>query len=51
MSTTKDNEKISTGSKPQPPAPSGKKKSELPDQIPGFPGDGGSGSTTTPTGK
>jgi hypothetical protein len=54
MSTTKENEQeqgTTTGAKPQPPAPAERPKVPLPDKIPEFPGEGGSGGGTTPTGK
>ena len=52
MSTTKDNDKITTETKPQKPTSSEPKKSELPTQIPDFPGDNsGSGTPVKPTGQ
>jgi len=52
MSTTDHDEKSTTESKPQSPAPGRPAdKPALPDKIPEFPGDGGSGSGTTPTGQ
>jgi hypothetical protein len=45
MSKTDDNEKMAAESRPQKPAPAApaRKKSDLPDKIPDFPGDGSQG--------
>jgi hypothetical protein len=46
MATKEDDKKMATEAQPQAPAPTppAKKKSDLPDKIPDFPGDSSSGS-------